>query len=386
MALAPFGTSGEENDDRVSIWGSHDLASSGRTLAASFFSQQGDVRSMTPSRKLFAAALPSLVVLAGVGGMSLGLGCARSATEEASQATALAPERSAQLAVAFTKGSPSEDRQGARSVRDVPGRSKGLANLGSTPFFSGLATRTLNGLNVAETPLEMLLGDGDRPLMNNGLCPPDMASIDDRYCVDRFEDSLLELLPSGEERPFSSYESLEGHRVRAVSEADVFPRGYISGTQAAEACSLSGKRLCKPAEWRNACMGPQHVTYGYAPQSEPGRCNDHGRSPMGVLYAGENLGERDRWDWDRMNRPELNQVDGTLARSGSHPGCTNDYGVYDMVGNLHEWVADPEGTFQGGYYLDTQINGEGCTYRTTAHAVWYHDYSTGFRCCADVAQ
>jgi sulfatase modifying factor 1 len=336
---------------------------------------------LTPSHKLFAAALPSLVVLTMVGGVSLGLGCTR---EEASQG-ALASERNAKLAVAFTKAETST-RGDTRSARVVSGHSKGLASLGTSPFFSGLATRSMNGLNAAETPLELLLGEGDRPLLNNGLCPPDMASIDDRYCVDRFEGSLLEILPNGEERPFSSFEPIEGHLVRAISETDVLPRGYISGTQAEEACNRSGKRLCKPTEWRNACMGPKHVTYGYSATNEPRRCNDHGRSPMGVLYAGQNLGERDVWDWDRMNAPELNQVEGTLARTGSHPGCTNDYGVYDMVGNLHEWVADPDGTFQGGYYLDTQINGEGCTYRTTAHAVWYHDYSTGFRCCSDVAQ
>ena len=63
---------------------------------------------------------------------------------------------------------------------------------------------------------------------------------------------------------------------------------------------------------------------------------------------------------------------------------TNAYGVFDMVGNLHEWVDDPDGTFQGGYYLDTHINGDGCYYRTTFHAMSYYDYSTGFRCCADV--
>ena len=36
-----------------------------------------------------------------------------------------------------------------------------------------------------------------------------------------------------------------------------------------------------------------------------------------------------------------------------------------MVGNLHEWTNDPNGTFQGGYYLDTHKNGDGCTYRTS---------------------
>jgi formylglycine-generating enzyme required for sulfatase activity len=54
-----------------------------------------------------------------------------------------------------------------------------------------------------------------------------------------------------------------------------------------------------------------------------------------------------------------------------------------MVGNVHEWTADPKGTFRGGYYLDTHINGDGCDYRTVAHEPTYHDYSTGFRCCSD---
>ena len=37
----------------------------------------------------------------------------------------------------------------------------------------------------------------------------------------------------------------------------------------------------------------------------------------------------------------------------------------------------------GGFYVDTQINGNGCLYATTAHDTGHWDYSTGFRCCAD---
>ena len=90
--------------------------------------------------------------------------------------------------------------------------------------------------------------------------------------------------------------------------------------------------------------------------------------------------------WAKLNDPALGQVDGALAKPGDHPECMNDFGVFDMVGNLHEWVAtDPaamHGAFAGGYYLDTTINGDGCNYKTSAHAHDYHDYSTGFRCCA----
>jgi formylglycine-generating enzyme required for sulfatase activity len=57
--------------------------------------------------------------------------------------------------------------------------------------------------------------------------------------------------------------------------------------------------------------------------------------------------------------------------------------VLDLMGNLHEWTADPAGTFRGGFYVDTVRNGPGCLYRTTAHDVGHRDYSTGFRCCAD---
>jgi formylglycine-generating enzyme len=79
----------------------------------------------------------------------------------------------------------------------------------------------------------------------------------------------------------------------------------------------------------------------------------------------------------------INQLPDTLLPTGERSECTNAYGVYDMVGNLHEWVDDADGTFRGGYYMDTTKNGDGCSYQTTAHDFTYHDYSTGFRCCMD---
>ena len=89
------------------------------------------------------------------------------------------------------------------------------------------------------------------------------------------------------------------------------------------------------------------------------------------------------WGPLELNDPRLNQLDGTVAKTGAYPACVNDFGLYDMVGNLHEWTADPNGTFQGGYWLDTREHGDGCAYRTIAHPFGYRDYSTGFRCCAD---
>lgn len=207
-------------------------------------------------------------------------------------------------------------------------------------------------------------------------CPTDMALAAGSFCVDKYEASLVEVLEKGE-KPFPWNASPGGRKVRAVSVAGAFPQGYISGKEAQSACRASGKRLCESREWVTACKGSQKTTYPYGEQRRPRLCNDHGKNPRVALGIRAST-------WNAMNAPSLNQVPDTLARTGEHEGCVNDWGLYDMVGNLHEWVADPSGTFQGGYYLDTQENGPGCEYRTTAHVFDYHDYSTGFRCCRDL--
>jgi formylglycine-generating enzyme required for sulfatase activity len=91
--------------------------------------------------------------------------------------------------------------------------------------------------------------------------------------------------------------------------------------------------------------------------------------------------------WTKLNDPQLGLVEGTVAPSGDRLMCKSDYGVFDMVGNRHEWVSDRtnsgHGIFLGGYFSDVEQNGPGCLYRTDAHAPSYHDYSTGFRCCSE---
>lgn len=216
---------------------------------------------------------------------------------------------------------------------------------------------------------------------DGGPCPRNMVSIGGRFCIDRYEASLVEVLPGGLERPFPYTQSPASVQVRAVSEPHVYPQAYISQREAKAACQASGKRLCKAEEWRGACRGAEQRVYPYGNQRQGGTCNDHGRSPLGVVYKGD---PSVYGSWDKMNDPALNQVEGTLAKSGEHEACTTDTGIYDMVGNLHEWIDDPRGTFVGGYYLDTEQNGSGCGYTTDRHGTFYHDYSTGFRCCADL--
>jgi formylglycine-generating enzyme len=217
-------------------------------------------------------------------------------------------------------------------------------------------------------------------------CPPEMVLLPEDVCIDRWEASLVQVLPDGSEQRWSPFQTL-GKRsvaVRAVSQAGVVPQAHISGVQAEAACRASGKRLCTASEWETACMGPQRTTYPYGNGRQKHVCNDDGRSRHPVVALTQQLGLSEAEMWrNNMDHPMLNQLPDTLTKTGERTGCTNEYGAYDMVGNLHEWIEDADGTFRGGFYMDTRINGEGCTYATTAHGLKYHDYSTGFRCCMD---
>jgi formylglycine-generating enzyme len=167
--------------------------------------------------------------------------------------------------------------------------------------------------------------------------------------------------------------------VRAVSVRWAVPQGYIDGDQAAEACLNAGKRLCTDGEWLRACQGPDAMTYPYGEEREPGVCNDH----RGVHPAAEYFGTGEAWIFSHIDNACLNQLPESLEPTGARSECVTAEGAFDMMGNLHEWTADPAGTFRGGFYADTEKNGPGCLYATTAHNTQHWDYSTGFRCCAD---
>jgi len=211
-------------------------------------------------------------------------------------------------------------------------------------------------------------------------CPAGMASILGRFCIDKYEASTVEVLPGGKTRPHSPYDPVEGLKVKAVTRKGVKPQAYISRDEAAGACEVAGKRLCSDDEWMTACKGKKPTQYPYGDEHKDGYCNDAGVSSFNHYYGTANAEpSQEVYTWSNMNDPRLNQLQGTLAPTGKFKKCKNGFDVYDMVGNLHEWTRSS--TFRGGYYLDTHINGDGCDYRTTAHAAKYHDYSTGFRCC-----
>ena len=205
----------------------------------------------------------------------------------------------------------------------------------------------------------------------SGPCLDQMVFIDDLggYCIDRYEARIAQ---------WSPFEVAQSGSTATVEPGEP-PQGYISGDVAAEACALAGKRLCTAPEWMRACEGPSGTLYPYGNQEDPEACN----TARGVHPVVELFGVDADWSPTQMNDPRLNQLPDSLDAAGANPACVSADGVYDLHGNLHEWIDDPDGTFRGGFYVDAVLNGAGCTYTTTAHSTTYHDYSTGFRCCAD---
>jgi formylglycine-generating enzyme required for sulfatase activity len=197
-------------------------------------------------------------------------------------------------------------------------------------------------------------------------------------CVDRYEASL---------QGWSFSHPLDGTDAGAmhvVAAKGVKPQVNVSEEQAEAACEASSKRPCTSREWLAACRGPKDFTYPYGNEPIEGACNV-GRPRPQVAIAGAEGG--------RIDDPKIAEADHTIEPCGSFPKCVSAFGVFDMHGNVHEWVSDDGspsdprfGMFLGGYFADGSENGAGCMYKTTAHFKSYHDYSTGFRCCRDAAR
>ena len=147
--------------------------------------------------------------------------------------------------------------------------------------------------------------------------------------------------------------------IAAVSMPNAVPQGYITQLQAAAACSGAGKRLCTDAEWLRASPGP----------SLPSRTRTATRAHAGRVQrrafgaSGDRALRHEReLDLQPHRLTVSNQLQPGLDLTGANAGCRTAEGVFDMMGNLHEWTADPAGTFRGGFYVDTVINGNGCLY------------------------
>ncbi len=179
-------------------------------------------------------------------------------------------------------------------------------------------------------------------------------------------------LPAWEREPFEP---------RAVSKKGVVPQAYASAKDATLACKNAGKRLCTRDEWRQACRGEQDRDFPYGESYQDGKCNIVRELHPGVVL----------WEDPTINHtdPRFNLVPGKkgplLRVTGATQSCASQWNgdaIFDMNGNVDEWIDDPEGTFVGGFYARGKK--DGCQSKVENHVFSYADYSTGVRCCRDL--
>jgi formylglycine-generating enzyme required for sulfatase activity len=256
------------------------------------------------------------------------------------------------------------------------------------------------GLVLTLAPIERPVHASDG---SQGPCAPEMA-FTAGICMDRYEARLLQRGEDGSLTPFPPFARPKQGAFVAESRAGVRPQGYISQLEAASACQNASKRLCTLSEWYRACRGEHDTLYPYGAKYIRGRCNVGKPHLLSMLHGSDPLA----WSYETgFNDPELDRRPGFLAETGVYQGCVTSAGVFDLVGNLHEWVADRvdasiaqkmplkagmrarlgqnvgKGVFMGGFFSTTNEHGDGCEFVTMAHEPRYHDYSTGFRCCKD---
>jgi formylglycine-generating enzyme required for sulfatase activity len=178
----------------------------------------------------------------------------------------------------------------------------------------------------------------------------------------------------------------QGHAFtpRAVSRSGATPHAYLSYYTAKRACSNAGKRLCTEREWVTACEGQRGLKFPYGDRYRAFACNVfRPYHPGFALHQNSSTGHRD----PRLNLVVESDEQPLLRPTGDTPTCASAWGgdaVFDMVGNLDEWVeGETRPVFVGGFYA--RSTNKGCEARVDSHAPAYYDYSLGTRCCVDIA-
>jgi formylglycine-generating enzyme len=171
-------------------------------------------------------------------------------------------------------------------------------------------------------------------------------------------------------------------RYEYPNEIGVLPRVLTSWKSAKNLCESAGKRLCTEEEFNFACEGPEMLPYVYGLVRDATKCNfdreyrypDHSKV----------LPEYDEClatDWCKAELDRLDQRE----KIGARDSCRSWAGVFDLNGNVNEWVEIPKqkppnrSGLKGGWWGPIRAR---CRPTVTFHKESDYGYEAGFRCCS----
>jgi len=219
-------------------------------------------------------------------------------------------------------------------------------------------------------------------------CPADMLEVAGDYCPDLEQkclrmmpetqgggDRCAEFAPSGPCKAKAVQKHFCIDRFEYPNKRGDKPLVMKTWLEAQATCQAAGKRLCGDSEWTLACEGARRLPYPYGRKRDANKCNIDHKLPEVDAQALQDPSRRDA-EVFRLWQGEV---------SGSRAECASYYGVYDMTGNVDEWVVNESGKpfrsgSKGGYWGPVRAR---CRPMTTGHAERFPFYQTGFRCCAD---
>ncbi|WP_437990170.1 SUMF1/EgtB/PvdO family nonheme iron enzyme [Sorangium sp. So ce145] len=207
------------------------------------------------------------------------------------------------------------------------------------------------------------------------------ACMQQRMCSTADHVSLTPELMPGAQAPATPEEQREvelwTRRCNEPRNATGHPINCVDYSQAESYCRFRGRRLPTEAEWEVAARGAA------------------GRA----FVWGDEAPACERACYDRNEGCLARGADVSTCASGAHPSDRTPEGVYDLAGNVSEWVSDglvfpppggenPQGdpsfplkVVRGGSFLDGPEK-LSATYRTAAAPVTAHAW-IGFRCAMD---
>ncbi len=166
-----------------------------------------------------------------------------------------------------------------------------------------------------------------------------------------------------------SFEASVDAKGRALSRPGA-PPANATWYEAKAACEASGKRLCSTREWVEACQGTAAVD------------DDNSGSYADDYVEGNQFPYADYYE-PRWCRDSLDRKTGKPGLTGSMPRCRTASGVFDLGGNVAEWVGqtEAEAVLLGGNYKSKDKSG--CFRPNQTFGPGHKNISIGFRCCSD---